>query len=450
MLRCFNNYRMSVLASRLQAGLTLVELLIVMGLLTLLATFSLSGMRDLMRSQKVSQASTLVKQYLQNAQIRAISNGRPVAVFLDRVSLIGDRSLATNHSAFDAPVAGNYSVTRLQFGEVFPPYIGDVQDVFGVLGEPSVGAEAYPGTVGTTTRAPDGHADQITFSNVADVVSGLGPTGFISLGDLIGIEGDEGLFRIERIVRSGTAVTVQFFNPPKNYNNGLQAKKAAGIVLDPVFESAVGTFATSLVLPSSPKNVRFRIYRQPTKSLIGAVNLPRGTCVDLSLSGLGPDGNGAWGGIFGLTKAPSYSVPPPPYNPSPADFSRVGIVFDAQGRVSYLIHENQINNIHNRVFSEVSSNLYLMVGRTDQVLPGLQPAAQLQVPAAQTLAALSDGEGELPKGNLLDQENVWITCNPFTGEIKSSPVDTVTPVANAAFDQYIRQARQSAIAGLTN
>lgn len=433
-------------ASGRRVGLTLVELLIVMGLLTLLATFSLSGMRDLMRSQKVSQASTLVKQYLENAQIRAITNGRPVAVFLDRVSIVGDRSLPANDEAFDAPLASNYTITRLQFGEVFPPYVGDVQDVVGTLGEDMTN---YPINVRSTTRTDDGHADQITFADVALVASGLGVGGFVSQGDLIGLEGYDGLFRIENIIRSGNTVTVQFFNPPQSYNAVISEKIRNNIALDPVYESAShSAFATRIPLGGAAKQVRFRIFRQPTKSLVGAITLPRGTCVDISLSGIGPSDSGAAGGRFNLDRAPSNRS----NTVTPADFSRIGIVFDSQGRVSYVMNQTQLGGNLLRTFTEVNSNLYLLVGRTDQVLPGLQSARPNQTVASQSLAAFSDGTGELPPSNLVDLENTWITCNPFTGEIKSSPVSalTLTNLSPTDLPIAVSQARTAAIAGLTN
>ena len=73
-------------------GVTLVELLIVMGVLTILATLSLTTVKGLLKDQKISQAGRLVEQYFESARIRALTNGRPVAVFLERVDLTGDAS----------------------------------------------------------------------------------------------------------------------------------------------------------------------------------------------------------------------------------------------------------------------------------------------------------------------------------------------------------------------
>jgi len=398
-------------------GLTLVELLIVMGLLTLLATFSLSGMRDLMRSQKVTQAATLVKQYLQNAQIRAITNGRPVAVFLDRVSMVGDRSVPNNDPNYDAPLAGNYSVTRLQLGEVFPPYVGDIEDTLCELVDSDSNRYADGIAFGTV---PGSASDR------ARVISGFGfftgnilTEGFLQAGDLIQVEGCDGVFAIG------------------NYKLASESEGSGRIVVP---------ISNMMVTPQLPVPVgssqlrRFKIYRQPTKSLVGSISLPRGTCVDLSLSGSGPISNGCQLGEFSLNIAPSGGG----NLPKPSDFSRVGLVFDAQGRLSYLMDENSMRTTA-RIIVPTGSSMYLLVGRADQVLPGLRAAN-----ATPSVAALQTDEGELPPSNLLDPENVWVSCNPFTGEIKSSPVNAVVVDTNQPLEAHIRQARLSAIVGLSN
>ncbi len=115
---------------------------------------------------------------------------------------------------------------------------------------------------------------------------------------------------------------------------------------------------------------KFRAYRQPTKSLTGSVVLPRGTCVDLSVSGVGLNNSGVEGGAFGLTEAPLFGHGPVPPTVDPGSFSRMAILFSASGRVAFLIREDSINGTLHRSFLDGSSMIYLMVGRSDQVLPG--------------------------------------------------------------------------------
>lgn len=416
-----------------RSALTLIELLIVMGLLTLLATFSLSGMRDLMRSQKVTQASTLVKQYLQNAQIRAITNGRPVAVFLDRVSMVGDRSVPVGNPNYDLSLPANYTVTRLQFGEVFPAYVGDLEDTVCGLGDSDGNRYVDFIFFGNDPSLPN-HRSRVISGFGFDSGVGLIP-GFLRPGDMIQIEGSDWWFEIDDfITASNNDLERRILVPLKN-------PRQVNLPPPPPPQlPEIEKVPAQLPMPAGTNQFRrFKVYRQPTKSLVGSVSLPRGTCVDLSLSGQGPISNGCQLGEFSLGTAPSAGN-----NPSPSDFSRIGIVFDAQGRVSYLMDENSLRSPA-RTFLPVSSTLYLLVGRTDQVVPGLRTSN-----ATPALAALQAAGGELPPGNLLDPENVWITCNPFTGEIKSSPMTTVVVDPNQAFEAHIRQGRLSAIAGLSN
>ena len=48
-----------------RSAVTLVELLIVMGILTILATLALTTVKGLLRDQKVTQAARLVEQYIE-------------------------------------------------------------------------------------------------------------------------------------------------------------------------------------------------------------------------------------------------------------------------------------------------------------------------------------------------------------------------------------------------
>lgn len=467
----------SVATNRRRVGVTLLELLIVMGLLTLLASISLTAARGLMRGNKVAEAATIVQQYLQNAQVRAITNGRPVAVFLDRVSPAGNES--------GNPVPANYTVNRLQLGEVFPPYMGDQLGAVGVLGnldyiDPTLqdGAGRSADTrVVQPTETPDGYADMITFA-FSDVAAGLGTGGFVKPGDSIEFVGHEGRFRIEHIRRlpndiNPVQVEVHFFNPPTTYNQLLSLKTVAQ--RHNIYETHFSSNATLLPVTTPPQQVQFRIYRQPTKSLAGSVTLPRGAAVDLSASGIGVGDSGAGAGKFRWTP-PTLALGSPArtLQPSPADFSRLGIVFDSQGKVSYISYEdsNTYRTTSNGALAPVrrwgsfdaSSTVYLMVGRSEQVLPSFPEDASSVVALNNSYTnaiKLLGGDG-VPPSNLMDSENVWITCNPFTGEVRSAAVGAIGEDELAAMrvaaggdnpaliERLMRHARRLAAAGMRN
>ncbi|MFN3190240.1 MAG: Tfp pilus assembly protein FimT/FimU [Aureliella sp.] len=449
----------NLLSSSNRRGVTLIELLIVVGLLTILATVSLTSVKGLLKDQKVTQASRVVQQYFENAKVKAITTGRPVAVFLDRVSLQGDGT--------GNPLPSNFTTNRLSLGDVKPPYTGDIVDATGVLWDIDFTVAQNTNTPTCIARIPDNFADQIRFSPI-DVVSGFGipngQSGFVSPGDLIEFEGSSRQYEIEwiefvPITNGGTAtgnfeVAVTFFNPPApTVMNGLMAannlqpsKTTPGFICpywsteNPSLPVSQDSRLTGLDAPteltsqpSRPKRSKFRIYRRPVKSLVGAVTMPRGTCVDLFMSGLGL-ANAAFdpaGSVF--------NKPLPPMNfrgvpLSPSSYSRVGILFDRTGRPASLFLDEKYVPLASpgpaaeEVFQEfpIDNKLYLMVGRTDQVATNAN--ALLSKPAPEDREALL--------ANIFDPANSWICINPQTGLVTTTPVtaiaDATVAAANAA------------------
>ncbi len=426
---------------------TLVELLVVIAIATILATISLSTIQGLLKDQKLSQSVRLVRQYFETARTRAMATGRPVALFLERVSPEGDGT--------GMPVVANYTVTRMSIGEVFPPYTGEVSLATATLWDTPVGSPTV-----STRALTDGFADQARFL-LAEVVTAFGTAttpGMISIGDTIEFVGNKQRFVIESIDfvsgAVGSEVAVTFFNPPSNYDKLLAAKIQSGTATDAKFE--VGYSGREPALPSkntlssmlaptpvitpTPVGVEFRIYRKPSKSLVGTITMPRGTCIDLSVSGLGPRSS-AWDASspFHLAAAPSgtlslASIPPTLKRSS---YSRIAVVFNAEGRANGIYQDNRIlstSTIGPEVVAAgsytpfgMSTKLHFMVGRTEQVIPD----APLTAPAV--------GDRGDQKGNLMDTANTWISINPFTGLIESSPVENVSDVT--------RSNAQTAIAG---
>jgi hypothetical protein len=259
--------------------------------------------------------------------------------------------------------------------------------------------------------------------------------GFIQLGDIIEIEGSPAQFLISAI----TPNPVTPFTPPTP-NNFI----AVGF----------GNSEIPLQIPLTggvPLYRKFKIYRQPTKSLVAALALPRGACVDLSVSGLGLNHSGVDSGVFSLADAGL-----PVTSQAAGDFSRIGIVFNSQGRLAYIMDESS-QRAAPRIFYPAASILYLMIGRTDRVLPGFPTSIA-------KLAALYDGAGgEFPTSNLLEPESIWVTCNPFTGEVKTAAISSVDPAAlastisnvtanptTASIASVVAQTRALAASGVSN
>ena len=448
---------------RSRKGVTLIELLVVMGIITLLATLALNSVKGLLSDRKVKQAGRLVEQYLESAKVRAITTGRPVAVFLDRVQIQPD-------AAGDA-VPQNYTATRLSMGEVFPPYRGDVVNAKGSLWDihfDDLGPAPHP-------RQGDRHADQVRFYP-ADVFSGLGipsgEPGFVSEGDLIEFEGVNRRFVIESIdevpISGGSgavqwAVSFRNLPAPNWYNSAMAAggyvpgsakflpaahstempvvplPSAAHTLVNP--DPSLPNYLAPTPLPTLVPHVEvgFRIYRRPTKSMVGAVTLPRGTCIDLFASGLGlRDSASSGSAINALTYIPPSARSAAFGNAdsfTPSSFNRIGIAFDPTGKPTVMFADENLDNgaaTFNGVAQfEIASKLQLLVGRTDQVNA--------------VLSRPTESDRDAAFSNVLDSGNTWVTLNPQTGLITSSPVAAVNQAMVDAWTAATTDAQRNLI-----
>lgn len=314
---------------------TLVELLVVMAIILLLAAVALPSVRTLLHGQKVTQASRMVQAHVESAKARAIASSSHVAVVLERQS------------------NENNTTTRLSIGQVFPPYQGDITGATGVLGDMR----------SLNANVADGYYDQITLD---PLYASLVDSGVFGEGDFIQFGDRENLFLIESWNKVGALSIITFANPPYVNRGGTNYA------------------LQEAQLPSSGNaTVPFRIFRKPTKSFVQSTVLPRGTCVDLSVSGVGPSGND----FFSNAALP------------------VMIVFDERGTIAYVTDGASAPE-------RVSGIVHLLVGRTEQV---------------STTAPLSvklDTDPTSFNANINDKENSWVSINPYSGAVYSSAVQT--------------------------
>ncbi len=376
------NNRFSLAINRLKQqsnsrnGLTLVELMIVMAIIVLLASLTLPSVKNLLKDQRISQAARIVQGFAEAAKSKSIASGRRVALVLERA-----RSDAAGGLGSDALIA-NDTCIRLSLAEVFPPYEGDWS--------------------GSTARvfdtSGDGFVDSIEIP-VSQAASLTGANPLVSAGDLVELADRNQGFIVTAAptvqMSSGglgiNVVQISLANPPMN--NGRQSHEPIW-PLTP--ELAAGA------------EVTFRIYRKPSKMLAGSVVLPRGTCIDLSISGVGPSGRDF------STRA---ITPGAVTTPTAGDFGPIYVVFSPRGSVEIAYYQgrtmsgvNQISNIQ-RVFPR--GIFHFLVGRNDQVDPGyLTPNAMNAV----------SGRDEF-RPNALDPANVWVSINPYSGAIYSSKLN---------------------------
>ena len=72
--------------NRTKRGLTLVELLVVVGVVSVIAAVMLPGIKSVLTDRKSSQAAIMVRNYIEAARTRAVGRNRSVAVVFERLS----------------------------------------------------------------------------------------------------------------------------------------------------------------------------------------------------------------------------------------------------------------------------------------------------------------------------------------------------------------------------
>ena len=301
-------------------AVTLVELLIVMAVIVLLAGLTLPTVRNVLKDQRVTEGARVFQSVIEGARAKAIYTGRPVALILERIP-----ASPANGAAYN--LVPDNSVERISMGEVFPPYEGD-----------------WSGSTGTIQAAAVPTTFVIPLAKVAsliDITTG-NPTGLAGPYDLIQFGEHAQLFLIESLVRTGAApnfnVTITFRNPPVGYVRPLNPAAYS----EPQWTVSGG-------------ESRFRIYRQPTKSMVGSVPLPKGICVDLSNSGIG-----ATGYQFQVDARTTTFA---------AEFSSVSIIFNSRGSVDGAYYINLGNPPATQRVELSPVGLYhFQIGRPEQVV----------------------------------------------------------------------------------
>lgn len=350
--------RKQTLRAHRHPAVTLVELLIVMGLIVLLAGLTLPTVRSVLKDQRVSEAARIFQGLADGARAKAMYMGRPVALILERIP--GDPSAPASFN-----LAADNTIQRISMGEVFPPYEGDWWGTTGTILAP------VPPAAPTVFEIPLAQV-----ASLMDIATGT-PTGLVQPYDLIQFGDHAQLFLILSLVRTGTApnyfVTITFQNPPVGY-----VRPAAPAMYSEPQWTVNGS-------------TRFRIFRQPTKSMVGAVSLPRGTCIDLTNSGAGANGRQFEVGTRTTTL--------------PVEFSSISIIFNSRGTVdgAYFIN---LGSAVPRVEVMPVGLYHFQIGRPEQVIAsGMLP----------TLAA-PDARDDF-KPNLYDTGNLWVTINPYSGGV---------------------------------
>lgn len=388
-------------------AVTMIELLIVVGIITLLTAVALPNVRDQLREQKTKRAADMVKAYINRARARAINSGLPYGIVLRRAGV--------------GSAAQRSKCLEIGFARRAPDYGGDTVGATIVI----TGATSSPRSFsfGFPTLAAPLRTSQ-TISEVAGYagVSSSGRTyfhrhPFLRSGDTVTFAQSLLTWEVTAITRSGSPATTQLDMRPVDPSQRVDVGVTGSIGL--------GTAAND-----------FQLQRYVETSTV-PLDMPRGTAIDFVYSGVGLGGTqfSPMEITSPATDANRYSSTAHAFSNLPIDFQDVWIMFDASGRLDCVLMGERFRDENGNALSDasgtplyrrgrqnVSSDIYLLIGRDGQT----DPSSPIQV-------------GDEPS-SVLDPENVWVTISGSTGEVGSITVDDTrgTPDSSWNLSQLVR------------
>ena len=385
----------------LPKGLTLVELLVVMGILSVLAAIALPNIKTMIKQQRLGRSAAAVQVYIDAARAKAIGDGHSYGVVIER-------------AGSDNPIDRAQSFL-LRHAYAPPPYSGDTPEAVAVVlpsGNLAFSPMHAPTLVAAARQNKTGNVNAIV--QPGDIVE-IGTVGvslpiqsirFAVASDFVIPGYMQDLQRTPGFVPANGNTTDKW--PIDGNPTQAQIDQWPVIVLgNAVWNDGVFDAAERVIRVLNPgSTVPFFINRRPRASIMPPLEMVEGTVVDLTYSGMGigsPSFSPA--AISGDFSAQSLA-----FAAGNIPYGAVTIMFDAQGAVSEV-----------RIGSTIvpsTSNIFLLVGRTGNVRPGdsVDGITGVNGPV---------GIDRAGRANILDNEAVWIVINRQTGEVYTSTIDAL-------------------------
>jgi len=366
--------------SSARRGVTLVELLVVIGIMLILATIAIPAMRPLTEGRRVREAARAINVYLGRARSRAIESGRPCGVMFERLERQPNACVLLRQAEVPPPYSGETSDSAVR------PYAqaGGFVRVRIRYGQFASGLVRRGDTVRLNRQGP--------FYSIVDYLSDNNPA------DSVSPPADPGEdFPLDANNQFIDFYTGAVFDPadPEQW----VSNRCLTLAVSSDSVSALPWGSASIPVP-------FEILRQPVASAGAPLQLSRGAVIDLDASGLD-------------RRLPFQLVDPsapdnPPVNPLPLPLPLplgdprswpVIVMFSPNGSIDSVYHYELLYDTSGAVVGgrytarRAVEPIHLMVGKWERIPP--QPGL-----ASQT----DDG---LP--NWQDATNLWLAISPQTG-----------------------------------
>ncbi len=376
--------------------MTLVELLVVVGVMLILATITIPAMRPLTEGRRIREAARAINVYFSRARSRAIESGRPCGVMLERLERQPDACVI------------------LRQAEVPPPYSGDVMGAVVWPFWPPFPPPLDPSVRVLHIRFPSELADGLIRRGDSIQLNNQGP--WYTIIDYPEPSGPDLDFPIDPVTQY-----IQFSAGTDGDTDGWIDSHYLTIRLDSVGVAAIPW-------PSGGP-VPFQILRQPVASAGAPLQLSRGAVIDLNASGLD-------------RQLPFQLVDPsapdnPPVNPLPLPVPLptgdprswpVIVMFSPNGSVDSVHYYNLDYDASGNVIgwrwriAHPVEPIQLMVGKWERIphQPGMG-------------SPTDDG-----LANWQDATNLWLALNPQTGLVTVAEPSTyyVDPADGELKDNY--------------
>jgi prepilin-type N-terminal cleavage/methylation domain-containing protein len=443
---------------RTKRGLTLVELLVVVGVASVIAAVMLPGIKSVLTDRKSSQAAIMVRNYIEAARTRAVGRNRSVAVVFERLSSragIAPNGMFVSETALPGPW-GTYPTPDTNF----IPYNACVR--MSLAEEPLPVSEAMlPVAVTFRVRQPnDGlnppiptAAPYIGDDSLLDIHDGrvqearifeVTASGNINLAWLVG----EYLTNGSQISFGNSPRRFSIVTPrsPTVHGNAGGGTIWFSVMNEKLFDGHIERAKEPYVdLKPGTEFKQFKIYQRPKPVFSQVVQLPRGMCVDLSLSGFGkkmpgqgalppekqpvfdPTGSAMAGFDYRVRFASDW-IGNEPTPPVPWQLRPVYIVFSPEGQLSHV----WANDRHvsgditkyqgNLTRIDATQDVFLHVGKIDRVAMPLDPDPRI---LGRNAFGLRGAVQLGVQNNLTDLSAYVVRLSPSSGAISASPIVSI-------------------------
>lgn len=372
-------------------GYTLVEMLVVVTILIMLVAAALPVAKKMMDGSQVREASRQFSSYWQMAKARALNTGRPCGIYFPfptpplGVPLESTLGMTAQQMATYWPVR---QVTQMQLAEIPPPYSGGASYSRGrIMVVPGATAPATP-------------LQFVPLGPVPDPMTGIYPidTGEMAiLTSLINV-GESFLVRFD--YRGPWFILQRVVDSSGNTHFNYTGKSQTGLTFAPQNQSNYQPPAA--ILPNHP-GFKYQIVRMP-RPIGNPLELPRGTCIDITYSGVGNS---------------SRQFPPPPggFTATP---NGLIILLTPNGGIDSMFVTTPTGAAFSALSNPIAS-LYFLLGKVEKV-PADNSVVGLINPAQFT---------NLDSSNLADPNSLWVVLNRGTGQVTTAenmppPVDPTT------------------------